>query len=50
MKNHFTFLILSMFITSCVTVNDGKKTYTAEELSEEQISKYKISQEKKIFI
>ena len=50
MKNLFTFLILTIFITSCVTVDDGKKTYTAEELSEEQILKYnaRVKEDKRI--
>ena len=50
MKNLFTFLILTIFITSCASVDDGKKTYTAEELSEEQILKYnaKVKEDKRI--
>tara|TARA_B100002019_G_scaffold269099_1_gene261594 strand:+ start:75 stop:368 length:294 start_codon:yes stop_codon:yes gene_type:complete len=50
MKNFFIFLTLSVFISSCVTVNEGKKTYTAEDLSEEQILKYnsKVEEDKRI--
>ena len=50
MKNVFILLTLIIFITSCVTANDGKKTYTAEELTEEQILKYnaKVEEDKRI--
>tara|TARA_B100001939_G_scaffold272528_1_gene240302 strand:+ start:334 stop:627 length:294 start_codon:yes stop_codon:yes gene_type:complete len=50
MKNIFTLFIITILISSCVTTNDGKKTYTAEELSEEQISKYnaKVEEDKRI--